>query len=115
MQFQDSPQPEAAAYHLEDAARSATDYGTVAAGLGLSLSQTVEGFLRFRAPFHQELALAARRRGFDAAESTDLLQTAERAMDQLLLATMTGHTQVPGGRRAKKAVSSPELPAGRRA
>lgn len=115
LQFLDSPQPEAAAYHLEDAARSATDYGTVAAGLGLSLSQTVEGFLRFRAPFHQELALAARRRGFDAAESTDLLQTAERAMDQLLLATMTGHTQVPGGRRAKKAVSSPELPAGRRA
>ena len=43
----------------------------VAATLGLSLSQTVEGFLRFRAPFHHELAVAARRRGFDAAETTE--------------------------------------------
>jgi hypothetical protein len=57
----------------------------------LSLSQTVEGFLRFRAPFHHELAVAARRRGFDTAETTDLLETAERAMDRLLVATMTGH------------------------
>src|SRR5439155_298119 len=70
---------------------SASEYGTVAAGLGLSLSQTVEGFLRFRAPFHHELAVAARRRGFDTAEATDLLETAERAMDRPLVATMTGH------------------------
>ena len=77
--------------HLGDATRSATEYGNVARSLGLSLSQTVEGFLRFRAPFHRELATAARRRGFDAAETADLLQTAEGAMDQLLIATMTGH------------------------
>ena len=64
----------------------------MAAALGLSLSQTVEGFLRFRAPFHHELAVAARRRGFDAAETTDLLEAAERAMDRLLVATMTGHS-----------------------
>jgi hypothetical protein len=63
----------------------------MAASLGLSLSQTVEGFLRFRAPFHHELAVAARRNGFDAAETTDVLVAAERAMDQLLIATMTGH------------------------
>jgi hypothetical protein len=67
----------------------------VAARLGLSLSQTVEGFLRFRAPFHHELALAARRRGFDGGETTDLLETAERAMDRLLLATMAGHGLEP--------------------
>lgn len=103
LQYLDAAQPDAAAIHLAEAGRSATDYGTVAAGMGLSLSQTVEGFLRFRAPFHQELAIAARRRGFDTTETTDLLQTAERAMDQLLIATMTGHGRVParrGGRAA---------------
>ena len=93
---EDAPQ------HLGDATRSATEYGDVARSLGLSLSQTVEGFLRFRAPFHRELAAAARRRGFDAAETTDLLQTAERAMDRLLVATMAGHGSLSvgdGGRR----------------
>jgi urease accessory protein UreF len=100
LQYLDSTQPETAAHHLTTAAGSAAEYGTVAAALGLSLSQTVEGFLRFRAPFHQELAVAARRRGFDTSETTDLLMTAERAMDQLLLATMTGHGQAIGrGRR----------------
>ena len=61
----------------------------------------VEGFLRFRAPFHHELALAARRRGFDATETADVLQATERAMDQLLVATMTGHGGNGHGRRGK--------------
>ena len=99
LQYLDAPQPEAAAHHLEEASGSATEYGTVAATLGLSLSQTVEGFLRFRAPFHHELAVAARRRGFDTAETTDLLETAERAMDRLLVATMRGHTRGSSPRR----------------
>jgi excisionase family DNA binding protein len=90
--YLDAPQPEAAAHHLDEASGSAAEYGAVAATLGLSLSQTVEGFLRFRAPFHHELAVAARRRGFDTAETTDLLETAERAMDRLLVAAMTGHS-----------------------
>src|SRR6185369_13387174 len=92
LQYLDAAEPETADRHLKAAAGSAAEYGRIAAGLGLSLSQTVEGFLRFRAPFHQELAIAARRRGFDTAESTDLLVTTERAMDQLLVATMTGHS-----------------------
>lgn len=91
LQFLDASRPETASHHLDEATRSAEEYGSVAAGLGLSLSQTVEGFLRFRAPFHHELALAARRRGFDAGETSDLLETAERAMDRLLVATMSGH------------------------
>ena len=91
LQHLDAARPEAADHHLTEASGSAAEYGTVAATLGLSLSQTVEGFLRFRAPFHHELAVAARRRGFDTAETTDLLETAERAMDRLLVATMTGH------------------------
>jgi excisionase family DNA binding protein len=107
LQYLDATRPEAAAHHLGEASSAAAEYGTVAATLGLSLSQTVEGFLRFRAPFHHELAVAARRRGFDTAETTDLLETAEAAMDKLLVATMTGHGAVAarGGRR-HPAVSS---------
>jgi excisionase family DNA binding protein len=101
LQYLDATEPEDAERHLEAATGSAAEYGSIASGLGLSLSQTVEGFLRFRAPFHQELAVAARRRGFDTAETTDLLVTTERAMDQLLVATMTGHALGKGrtGRR----------------
>jgi hypothetical protein len=73
----------------------------------LSLSQTVEGFLRFRAPFHHELAVAARRRGFDTAETTDLLETAERAMDRLLVATMTGHGLTAANGRRNRAAGTP--------
>ncbi|MES2209341.1 MAG: helix-turn-helix domain-containing protein [Chloroflexota bacterium] len=88
----DAPESETAADLLREAASSGAEYGRKAAAAGLSLSQTVEGFLRFRAPFHQELAATAHRRGFDAREATDLLGAAERAMDQLLVATMTGHS-----------------------
>ena len=83
---------DAAADLLREASSSAAEYGRIAGSAGLSLSQTVEGFLRFRTPFHQELAAAAHRRGFDTLEATTLLAAAERAMDQLLVATMTGHS-----------------------
>jgi hypothetical protein len=105
LQHLDATQPETSLHHLKTASASAQEYGEMAASLGLSLSQTVEGFLRFRAPFHQELAVAARRNGFDAAETTDLLVAAERAMDQLLIATMTGHGEATGGGRRVKAVN----------
>jgi excisionase family DNA binding protein len=105
LQFLDATQPETAAHYLKEASVTASEYGRVAAGLGLSLSQTVEGFLRFRAPFHHELAVAARRRGFDTAETTDLLETAEGAMDRLLVATMSGHTVAAGTRRRVPSVA----------
>ena len=98
LQYLDAPTREAAGEHLREAAGNAADYGRVAARLGLSLSQTVEGFLRFRAPFHHELAVASRRRGFDTAETTDLLEAAEQAMDRLLVSTMTGHGAADRGR-----------------
>jgi excisionase family DNA binding protein len=107
LQYLDAPQPEAAAHHLQEASNAAAEYGTVAATLSLSLSQTVEGFLRFRAPFHHELAVAARRRGFDTAEMTDLLETAERAMDRLLVATMTGHGLATGRNDRRHSVAAP--------
>jgi hypothetical protein len=53
------------------------------------------------------LAVAARRRGFDTAETTDLLETAERAMDRLLVATMTGHSLATGHGDRKRSVAAP--------
>jgi excisionase family DNA binding protein len=102
LQHLDAPEPESADHHLTEAAANASEYGHVAAALGLSLSQTVEGFLRFRMPFHQELAVAARRRGFDTTETTGLLEAAERAMDRLLVATMTGHSTALLPRSARR-------------
>lgn len=106
LQYLDATQPDTAAHHLAEASTAAAEYGTVAAELHLSLSQTVEGFLRFRAPFHRELAAAARRRGFDTAETTDLLVAAEQAMDQLLVATMAGHGSAKVSRRQAKLAES---------
>jgi excisionase family DNA binding protein len=99
LQYLDAASPDRASPHLAEASKSAAEYGRMAASLGLSLSQTVEGFLRFRAPFLHELVVAARRRGFDTAQTTDLIELAERGMDRLLVATMTGHRLAQGRRR----------------
>lgn len=87
----DSPSAEQAAHQLSEATSEAAAYGRTASGLGLSLGQTVEGFLEFRRPFLNELSRVARRRGFDIAATTDLIATAERAMDRLLIALMAAH------------------------
>jgi hypothetical protein len=87
----DATEHEAATCQLEAASASAFECGRVAAELGLSLSQTAEGFLRFRAAFHHELAVAAGRRACDAAETAQLLEASERAMDRLLVAMITGY------------------------
>jgi len=77
---------------LTVAERHAHDYGIQAARLGASLSDTVEGFLRFRKPFVDELVAIARRRHLDTREATTLLVDAESALDRLLVALMTGHS-----------------------
>lgn len=78
---------------LTVAERHANNYGAQAAKLGASLSDTVEGFLRYRKPFIDQLAVLARRRRLDTREATALLVDAESALDRLLLALMTGHTK----------------------
>lgn len=80
-----------AAVLLAAAERHAAEYGAEAARLGATLSDTVEGFLRFRKPFVDELAVLARRRRLDTREATALLVDAESALDRLLVALMTGH------------------------
>ncbi len=87
----DAPGPEQADHQLSEATAEAAAYGRTASALGLSLGQTVEGFLEFRRPFLTELSLVATRRGFDTPATTDLLRVAERAMDRLLVALMAAH------------------------
>lgn len=78
---------------LATAEQHAREYGAEAAKLGASLSDTVDGFLRFRKPFVDELVALARRRRLDTREATALLVDAESALDRLLVALMTGHAE----------------------
>lgn len=101
-------------HQLSEASAEAAAHGRMTAALGLSLSEAVEAFLQFRRPFLLELAAAARRRNLDAAETADLLQKAERALDHLLVATMTGHTValVPEPAGASMGAAASDLAAG---
>lgn len=87
-----------AALKLQEAERLAASYGRDAATLGASLSEAVQGFLRFRRPFTEALAQVARTRGLDTREATALLAGATAATDRLLIAMMTGHTLEEGAR-----------------
>ena len=97
----DATDDEAAA-RLDEAAAEATIYGQQATDLGLSMSQTVEGFLAFRRPFLHELGAVAERRAFETDEATNLLLAAEQAMDRLLVATLEGRGSTPAGRAPPK-------------
>jgi hypothetical protein len=78
---------------LEACELAAGEYGRAAASAGLSLSEAVEAFLRFRGPFMAEMAGLSRRQRLDTTEATELLQKAEVALDRLLLATMRTHAR----------------------
>jgi hypothetical protein len=99
---------DAAQAKLAEATAEAAEYGRVASGLNVSLSQAVEGFLRFRLPFLHQLTQVARRRGFSTGETTDLIEAAERAMDRLLIATMAAHSVERVGRTLAAAGSTDE-------
>ncbi|HEX8940635.1 MAG TPA: helix-turn-helix domain-containing protein [Candidatus Limnocylindrales bacterium] len=86
---------EAALRAGEEAARS---YGTMARGAGATARQTIETFLGHRRPFVRELASTARRRALDAADTTELLESASEAVDRLLLATVEGFDEVEAAR-----------------
>lgn len=79
---------------LAPAEAHAHEYGSEAARAGASLSETVEGFLKFRKPFVDELAVLARRRHLDTREATELLADADAALDRLLVALMLGHSNL---------------------
>ena len=90
---------------LREATAEAAAYGRLAAELGLSLGQSVEGFLQFRRPFLHELAGLARRRGLDATGTSGLLEGAERSLDRLLVATMAAHSVGLVGERRRSATT----------
>jgi hypothetical protein len=76
---------------LSEATDEAAQYGRMASALNLSLGQTVEGFLRLRRPFLQQLGLAAARREMSSTTTAELIAAAEAAMDRLLLAVVGTH------------------------
>lgn len=94
----DAPDRASRELALQEARQVAAEHGRILAGLGLSLTDAVAAFLRFRSPFLAELATLARRRNFDTREATVLLTDADRATDALLVAMMTGHTLATGQR-----------------
>jgi excisionase family DNA binding protein len=87
----DSEDDALAAESLQTATAGAAEYGRLAAELGVSLAQSVEGFLRFRLPFVHQLRLIAHQRSFDARATGELMEDAERLMDRLLVAAMNAH------------------------
>jgi len=89
--FIDATTPEDRRAAMNKAVGAATEYGRLAARGSGEIRETVEAFLRFRMLFLGELAQVARRRGLDTIESTNLLVTATQAIDQLLVALMSGH------------------------
>lgn len=87
----DAATPQARGSALATALGAATEYGRIAARGSAGIGETVEAFLRFRTLFLGELGEMARRRGLDALQITELLGTATQAIDQLLVALISGH------------------------
>ena len=92
VRYLDAGDPDEGSEQLRAATAEAAAYGRMASGLGVSLGEAVEGFLQFRRPFLHELSAVARRRGFDTANTTELIETADLAMDRLLVASMAAHS-----------------------
>lgn len=105
----DATETESRRHHLTEATALAVEYGRRGADLALPMSDVVEGFLAFRRPFLAEIGAVVRRRGFDADEATQLYADAERALDRLLVATMSGHS-IRAGVGAPDAPDAPETP-----
>jgi excisionase family DNA binding protein len=97
----DAADPEARHHHLGEATSIAAEYGRRGAALGLSMSDVVEGFLAFRRPFLAEIGAVAARRALDPGEVAALHTDADRALDRLLVATMSGHTVTAVGHRGR--------------
>ncbi len=91
VEYLDASGPHEAARRLAAAESAAARHGQLAAYHSVTIRDTVELFLRFRAPFLHELGAVARRRGLDATEATDLLEAATDAIDRLMPAVIAGH------------------------
>jgi len=90
VQHLEASDPDAAARRLDAAAFNAEIYGRRSASLCLSLSQTLEEFLRVREAIQRDLALTAIGRGFTTARVMDLLRSSDIGMDVLLASILIG-------------------------
>lgn len=67
------------------------EYGIESGRRGLSIGETTQAFLFFRARFMAEIASIARRRSLDAAQATALFEEADGALDGVIVALVEGH------------------------
>jgi hypothetical protein len=74
----------------------ATEYGELAASLGLSLAQATEAFILFRAPVLEAVHRWVRDQRDSAAQAGDSLKRVNQFMDQVLLAMATAHERGTG-------------------
>jgi excisionase family DNA binding protein len=103
--FIDAATPDERRTAMTKAEGAVTEYGRIAARNSAGIGETVEAFLRFRMLFLGELAQVARRRGLDTVEATNLLVTSTQAIDQLLVALMSGHQSEPAENTPKRGSS----------
>ncbi len=104
----DAPDDAEASEQLRRACELSAAYGEAAAERGATLTDAIETFLHFRAPFVAELAEVSRRRGLDTREATELLVAAETAVDRLLLSTLDGFMNRAGDGSAERAGRLPD-------
>ncbi|HYR94829.1 MAG TPA: helix-turn-helix domain-containing protein, partial [Methylomirabilota bacterium] len=67
------------------------EYGAEAKRTGLSLGESTQAFLFFRARFMAEIAQVARRRNVETAQAATLFAEADAALDRVILALIAGH------------------------
>lgn len=77
--------------YLTQAADLGREYGAEAKRRGLSLGESTQAFLFFRARFLAEIANVARRRALDADQAASLFEEADRSLDAVILALIDGH------------------------
>lgn len=81
---------------LEDAEKMGALYGAEASRAGLSLAETVEAFLFFRAPVLDAITGHLRRRAADVNAVTAAFREASHAVDQVLVAVVSSHRDSDG-------------------
>ena len=77
--------------YLLQAAALGREYGVEAKRRALSLGESTQAFLFFRARFLAEIANVARRRALEANQAASLFEEADKALDTVILALIDGH------------------------
>ena len=77
--------------YLSQSEELGREYGVEAKKAGMSLGEATQAFLFFRARFMAEIAQVARRRSLETSQAAALFAEADRALDRVILALITGH------------------------